>query len=174
MGHLHRVIATSVLTLGLAACPGGERAPNAAGAVAVERCTLETPLEPGIPGSPGHLIPSARNPNGESELTALMREMVDDLEAIRAAIAAGGSLGPLPERHFRIRCAWPTTPKDRDAGYDVMAALYLDRLEDLYAAEEDLHGHYDALVSACVTCHQARCQGPLPAIEALRRPAPRP
>lgn len=31
-------------------------------------CTLETPLIPGVPGSPGHLLPSDRNPNGDSEL----------------------------------------------------------------------------------------------------------
>ena len=46
-------------------------------------CNCSTPLQPGVPGSPGHLIVSPRNPNGDSELAVPMRQFVDDLTEAR-------------------------------------------------------------------------------------------
>lgn len=143
-------------------------------APAPERCTFETPLEPGIPGSPGHLIPSDRNPNGLSELAQLMRVMNDDMVALRERVLAGEPVGPLPEHHYGMRCAWPTDQKARNRAYDGMAVHYLGRLEAMHAPGADPQASYEALVDACVTCHQARCPGPVAAILELRLPAPSP
>lgn len=76
-------------------------------------CTFDTKLVPGVPGSPGHLIASERNPNGDSELAAHMRTMVDDLKDARAKVLAGQPVAPLKAKHRKIRCAWPTSLSDR-------------------------------------------------------------
>ena len=57
-------------------------------------CTLDTPLIPGVPGSPGHLLPSEINPNGVSELAALMRTMQRDLAEAGERIRRGEIADP--------------------------------------------------------------------------------
>jgi hypothetical protein len=137
----------------------------------VEDCTFETPLVPGVPGSPGHLIKSARNPNGHSELAALMREMQDHMLAVRKDIAAGRPLGPMPEKHRRMRCSWPTTMADRNEAFDAFSVNYLAQLEALHAPNHatPVGERYDAVLKACRACHENTCPGPIMAIDALAR-----
>lgn len=130
-----------------------------------EDCDLSTPLVPGVPGSPGHLIVSARNPNGDSELAHLMRDMVDELLAARAALEGGEAPAPLFPSHRRMRCAWPTTPDQRNAVYDAMARGYLQRVEAFDA--EPSRVAYNAIVQDCTACHAVSCSGPLDFIEGL-------
>lgn len=89
-------------------------------------CTFTTPLVPGAPGSPGHLVKSERNPNGDSELALMMRRFVDDLSTARALVEAGKPVPPMFAVHRRIRCAWPSKPEERDAGFDARAQGYLE------------------------------------------------
>lgn len=129
-------------------------------------CNLSTPLQPGIPGSPGHLIPSERNPNGDSELATIMRGFVHDLEAARLEVAAGRVPQAMFERHRRMRCAWPTNPRERDEGYDQRALAYLFAVRQFEAAPSQ--ATYGAIVANCVACHQASCSGVIPFIETLQ------
>lgn len=132
-------------------------------------CDFDTPLVPGVPGSPGHLIPSDINPNGASELAALMREMTADLEKVRAGIESGAAPGSLVARHTRIRCSWPTDPGDRTPEFRALSHNYLTRLEALEsAAPADRRAAFDAVVTACRSCHEHSCLGPIPRIEKLR------
>jgi hypothetical protein len=148
-------------------------APASAPASAAPECTLETPLVPGVPGSPGNLLPSAINPNGASELAALMRVMQKDLGEARDTLLAGGPTRPLRSTHARLRCAWPTDPKDRNPTYDAFSQAYLASVESLDAASGDeARAAHDRVIDTCVACHQDTCQGPIPAIEALRFPRP--
>lgn len=140
-------------------------------------CTLATPLQPGVPGSPGHLIQTARNPNGQSELAALMRTMQADMQAARAAIGRGERVSPMLARHRKIRCAWPTQASDRDQAFDVNAQGYLRAIERLQASPpgKDAAAAFDGVLDACRTCHERVCSGALAAVEALRiNPRPRP
>jgi hypothetical protein len=134
----------------------------------VDACTLETPLVPGVPGSPGNLLASEINPNGASELAALMRTMQRDLGLAREAIARGEAPGPMFERHRKMRCAWPTDPAERNATFDGMAQNYLAQVKALDARPADLREAHHRVISACVACHENACTGPIPAIEALR------
>jgi hypothetical protein len=132
-------------------------------------CTLATPLVPGTPGSPGHLLPSLRNPNGDSELAALMRRFVDDLTLTRTALEARGPRRALAPKHRRLRCAWPTEPKDRTPVYDALAQAYLARVEELdLAGPEAAEPAYRRVIEACRGCHQASCPGPLDLIDSLQ------
>jgi len=127
-------------------------------------------LEPGIPGSPDNLIPSPINPNGQSELAALMREMEAHMKAVRQAIVDGTALPVVSERQQKIRCTWPTTASDRNAAFDAFALSYDAALKGLYAAPpgEAQRTAYDGVLATCRTCHENSCPGPIMAIDALK------
>lgn len=136
-------------------------------------CTLDTQLVPGIPGSPGHLIPSAINPNGNSELAQLMRAMQSELKRSRAAIERGDKLAPLWARFRKIRCAWPTNQSDRNPAFDASAQSYLEAVQALDAAPQaEAAKAYGRVLDGCRACHEQSCGGAIPAIEALRMTAP--
>lgn len=156
-------------------CPKKETAPSVPVAAPSEpECTFETKLVPGVPGSPGHLIPSERNPNGASELATHMRLMVDDLKAARAMVEKGEAPAPLFSRHKKLRCAWPTDPKDRNEAFDAMAQNYLAAVRALDAKPADLKPAYSAVVKACRSCHEATCDGPIAVIDQLALDTSRP
>ncbi len=129
------------------------------------QCTGATELEPGVPGSPGHLIPSAINPNGQSELANRMRLMLAELTELKDAVAAGkpAKIGP---GHERIRCSWPTDPRDRDVAFDGMAVTYLNAVDRFN--EGPAVGTFNGVVQACLDCHANTCGGPMVAIRPLR------
>ncbi|MCB9869113.1 MAG: hypothetical protein H6837_04595 [Planctomycetes bacterium] len=129
-------------------------------------CNFETPLVPGVPGSPGHLIKSARNPNGASELAVLMRRFVDDLEEARRLLGAGKPTRALFATHRKMRCAWPTDPSERTRAFDDRARAYLAQVQafDAHPTKQT----YNAVLSACKACHEVSCPGPLDLIGKLR------
>lgn len=151
-----------------AAPPAAAPAPKPLATVEPD-CSLDTPLVPGVPGSPGHLIPSERNPNGDSELAALMRRMQKDLEAARVLVEKGEVPAPMLAAHRRIRCSWPTDVKDRDQIFDGFAVAYLEKVKAL-DGPGDKKASFDALLTACKACHERSCPGPIAAIEKLRLP----
>ncbi len=141
---------------------------DAADAASSAECTLATPLVSGVPGSPGHLVPSERNPNGASELALLMRSMLEDTEAAKTAIVDNRALPPLWSRHRKMRCAWPTEPSDRNAAFDARAADYLARLRELETATTSRRDAYKKVVAACRGCHETTCSGVLDTIDKLK------
>jgi len=166
-----------VLLLFLGCTKPAAAPPKQAGAVAAESaaaplpkdCTLATPLIPGVPGSPGHLLPSAINPNGQSELSAHMRSMQAQLKAARQAIARGEKVAPLLSGFTKLRCAWPTNPADRNAQFDASAQAYLAAVAAFDAAAPAVAAPaYDQVLDACRSCHERSCSGAIVAIEALR------
>jgi hypothetical protein len=136
--------------------------------VDVPECTGQTPLVPGIPGSPGHYVVTDVHPDGASELALLMRGFVDDLKAARADVVAGRAVTPRWSVHRRMRCAWPTSLAERDARYDALAVAYLEqrRALDAHADTET----YNRVLSGCLACHESMCPGPIELIEGLRLP----
>lgn len=156
-----------VMALGCAWVVGCSK-PSAARAE--PECTLTTPLQPGVPGSPGHLIPSDLNPNGASELATLMRRMLADLEALRNHFRSSASAPPKTlleplSAHRRMRCAWPTALNDRTPSFDGWAVNYLNSLENLRTAPSQQT--FQDTVTACKQCHEHSCEGPLSRIRQL-------
>lgn len=137
-----------------------------AAAAADADCNLATVLKPGIPGSPGHLIQSSRNPNGDSELAVLMRRFVDDLRTVRPMLEAGEKVTPLFPVHRTMRCAWPTKPEERDLQYDLRAQAYLAAVTAFdQAPGKDT---YNAMLAGCIACHSVSCGGPLEFLGEMR------
>jgi hypothetical protein len=132
-------------------------------------CSAETALTLGIPGSPGHLIQSERNPNGVSELAHLMRQMVSDLEETRALIQTAGPLKKLYTAHQKMRCSWPTDVRDRNGAFDAMAVGYLEQVKNLDdSAPRNQRDNFNNVLAGCTACHENTCPGPLAVIEKLK------
>lgn len=129
-------------------------------------CTITTDLKPGVPGSPGHLIDSPINPNGDSELSDLMRTMLDDARAAREAVLAGTPIPKMAAVHRRVRCTWPTDPATRNGHFDSMSKRYLDAVTNL--EKTATKRAYGEVVEACLHCHENTCPGPTVAIRKLR------
>jgi len=133
-----------------------------------EECTYQTVLTPGVPGSPGHLIPSDINPNGASELATLMRAMVADLEQGKVALEKGEPLAPMWSRHRKMRCSWPTDSADRNEAFDGMAQTYLAQVKALDAKPANPRAAFNGVVAACQACHENTCPGPIEKITTLK------
>ncbi len=171
-----RPVAATVLVLLAAACtePAAKTAskgevaavPAAAAVHDDADCNLSTPLEPGIPGSPGHLIASKRNPNGDSELATLMRRFVDDLRDARALVEAGEKAPALFPVHRKMRCAWPSRIEERNARFDAFAIGYLTAVRTF--DERPGRDTYNAIIDGCIVCHSQSCGGPIEFIGEMR------
>lgn len=159
---------TTWILFGLCSCKPSDSGHNAT--AASSDCTLETPLKPGVPGSPGNLIPSAINPNGHSELAHLMREMQEDMSRIRDRLLRDEDVGAVDASHKKIRCAWPTEESMRDQAFDLKAQSYLATIDALERAGADQRGFYNAVVGQCISCHNTSCPGPITAIRKLQLP----
>lgn len=152
----------------LSACPkpAAPPPPPPPPAAPVDDCTFETKLVEGVPGSPGHLIASERNPNGASELATLMRRFVDDWKAARIALEADAGVPAYLPAHRRIRCSWPTDAADRNVTFDGYAQNYVKAVKAFDAAPS--RATYEGALDACKACHEVSCGGPLEVIEGLR------
>lgn len=122
-------------------------------------CDLSTPLVPGVPGSPGHMIPVPRNPNGASELSMLMRAFVEDLNEARTRMEAGQPVKKLYAGHRKIRCAWPTKLDERNEAFDQRAVAYLGFVQAFDANPSK--DTYNAIIASCISCHAQSCGGPI-------------
>ena len=109
------------------------------------------------------------NPNGDSELALLMREMFDDMEELKSRIENEQPISSLLG-HENILTAHATQPeKAASAEYQAFAKTYLNTVEALRKAEpEKAKGLYDVLVLNCEACHKELCPGPLVRIEKLK------
>ncbi|MFT3713269.1 MAG: hypothetical protein QM817_36905 [Archangium sp.] len=165
-----RVITTTlVVALAVCSCTRGSTVVDAGAPVsAVDDCTFETKLVAGIPGSPGHLIPSERNPNGASELATLMRTFVDDWRSAKTTLEsdAGVAVGAKFPTHRKLRCSWPTDAADRNVTFDGFAKNYLAAVKAFDA--QPGREKYEGVLDACKACHEVSCGGPLEVIEGLR------
>lgn len=108
------------------------------------------------------------NPNGQSELAGLMREMVAHAEACRNFLDGNGTFPAYPVSVKRLKTAAPTKPDMKEGPYDQLADVYLSSLEQLYgASKEGQKEKYQFVVNACQGCHLSFCPGPLKKIETL-------
>lgn len=129
-------------------------------------CNLSTKLQEGIPGSPGHLIVSPRNPNGDSELALLMRTFVDQLRDARTLVEAGQPVPKFLPTWRKMRCAWPTKPDERNEKFDTRAIGFLQQVEafDEHPGRET----YNSIIAGCIACHSQSCGGPIDFIDSMK------
>ncbi len=111
------------------------------------------------------------NPNGDSELALLMRDMFEDGMKAKEIIKKG----EMPELLLdfeKIHSAQATEPeKAASPEYKVHALSYLQAVEALKNADKDhLEKSYTNMVDACMNCHRALCPGPMVKIKKMYLP----
>jgi hypothetical protein len=108
------------------------------------------------------------NPNGDSELALLMRDMTAHIEAERKRLDAGKEPGELPENHEKIKSALPTDSKQLTGNFNGFADVYLDALKAYHSSTAENHQFaFNNMIKSCISCHQEECPGPIKRIEKL-------
>ena len=130
-------------------------------------CNYQTPLKPGILGSPSNLIQLPNRDPGVTELAAIMRYIYDSMKARRNDLIAGKPAKQLTalSDFSKISCAWPTDADTRSPIFDSFARA--NQLQIKHHEETPNIDTFNAVVSGCLSCHQQYCPGPIGAIEGL-------
>ena len=111
------------------------------------------------------------NPNGDSELAVLMREMVLHAQASRDSIEKNTVLPRFPENFSRIFFAKKTDTTIDKQLFDGLAQIYLNNLKHFYQSDIAIRKKdFNSLVTSCSGCHQNFCGGPLKRINKLYLP----
>ncbi|MGB0431383.1 MAG: hypothetical protein ACPGLV_12985 [Bacteroidia bacterium] len=109
------------------------------------------------------------NPNGETELALLMRQMDSDLNAAKTAMRAGN----LPNYNFvhnAIKTAEPTKKHIKgDPVFASFADVYINSIKAANNAEIDsIPAMHNKIIMNCIECHKSYCTGPIDRIRKLR------
>lgn len=115
--------------------------------------------------------PASLNPNGDSELAKLMREMAKFMETTRPLIVRSDSLLPYPENFVQIHTAKSTPGMVDEQTMRFMGSNYLAAIKEMYDCRvEQRKDHFNIAVKACVVCHESVCPGPLKRIGKMEIP----
>lgn len=118
---------------------------------------------------PKEVVKQPLNPNGDSELALLMREMFDEGMLMKNMIK-NGEHPEIRVEFQKILTAEATEPeKAASAEYKAFAQTYINTMEAMKdASPEDKLVLYDTMVENCMTCHAALCPGPNRRIKKLK------
>jgi hypothetical protein len=109
------------------------------------------------------------NPNGDSELALLMRQMTAHLEKEKLKMEADDAPGMMPQGFDKILTAKPTDTKQLSENFQEFAKMYLESLKAYHTAKpENYRLAYNNLVKTCISCHSQECPGPVKRIEKLK------
>lgn len=108
------------------------------------------------------------NPNGDSELALLMRDMFDEGMRIKTLIEQGKKTD-VAVAFEKIHSAQATDPeKMKTADFAPLADAYVQVVQQLKNAEgEQARTAYTGMVNACMNCHRSVCPGPMRRIEKM-------
>jgi len=102
------------------------------------------------------------NPNGDSELAILMRELANWNDSCKAAIQSGRAIPAKPAKLNTLLTAKKTDETIDINLYNSMASLYQGRVAAFEAStDENRIDLYNGMVTGCVSCHENFCGGPL-------------
>ncbi len=107
------------------------------------------------------------NPNGDSELSLLMRKMAKLGEENALALREGRELVPY-EGGFEAMLSASRSMHVEEEFFQGMAKNYLNNLEKLYAADAaDRVALHNNMIQSCQSCHGETCRGPLKRIDKM-------
>jgi thioredoxin-related protein len=109
------------------------------------------------------------NPNGDSELALLMRDMYDEAERIKKQIKNNDPV-KLTLDYEKILTAHATEPeKANSEQFKGFAKSYLQSIENIkLSSSQEKINHYNNMITNCIACHQMLCPGPLVRIKKLK------
>lgn len=108
------------------------------------------------------------NPNGDSELAILMREMANWTDSCKAALLNHREIPSKPQALSTLHTA-KKTDETIDAGlFNSIATVYENAVQEFENADS---AHkieaYNGMVSGCKSCHSNFCGGPLSRINKM-------
>ena len=108
------------------------------------------------------------NPNGDSELALLMRDMYDDGQRMRVAILNGEPFTSKVDFEKILTAAATEPEKAASSEYHAFAQSYIQTMKALQGADPaKAVALYETMVANCMSCHQALCPGPTMRIKKL-------
>jgi len=112
---------------------------------------------------------SDANPNGDSELALLMRQLFVDGETIKKKIQMDE--GTITEDYIELieKChtAIPTDPDVKTSQFTSFNTILLNEARFLLDNPDDNKENFNQVVNKCMQCHEVFCPGPMKRIKKL-------
>lgn len=109
------------------------------------------------------------NPNGDSELALLMRNLYFEADSIKKLIV--NDEGNISEEFIaeleRIHTASPTDPEVKTAEFTAFNELMINEAKALKETTDNKKEIFNQFVNRCIDCHQVVCPGPIKRIKKL-------
>lgn len=102
-----------------------------------------------------------------SEMASLMERMYAENSQLKQRIVNGDTLGKFPEYMLKIHSAKLTDESDNDAFFKENAANFIKAQRTIYEDPKTAKQHFNDMVTACITCHEGKCGGPIQRIKKL-------
>jgi uncharacterized protein (DUF1015 family) len=102
-----------------------------------------------------------------SEMAALMENMYIENEKLKERIKKGDTIGQFPIHFLNIHKAVMTKESDNDQFFKDQAALFIKSQKLIYEDPKNAKQHFNDGITACVSCHQVKCGGPIQKIKKL-------
>ncbi len=109
------------------------------------------------------------NPNGDSELALLMRQLYYDTDSLKQIVVVEGKEVPqdFMEALEKVHTAIPTDPEVTTAEFTAYNELMINAAKELTTAENKEEA-YNNFLNRCIDCHQVVCPGPIKRINKLK------
>jgi len=101
-----------------------------------------------------------------SELSSMMRDMVDFSKAAKQSLADGKTIDSIPSHFWGLKEAHATRDEHLEKPFQDMTAPYLNALKGIERADSQMY-FYNASIDACKSCHSVYCGGPMEIINQL-------
>ena len=112
--------------------------------------------------------PTSLNPNGDSELALLMRDMAKLSEDNAIALREGKELVPYNGEFTAMKKAERTMKDFDETFFQGMSDKYLSDMQKLYEAKPaERIALHNNVVESCQACHNQICPGPLKRIDKM-------
>ena len=110
------------------------------------------------------------NPNGDSELALLMRQMYLDADSIKQLIV--NDEGTISDEFIaeleQVHLAIPTDATVKTPEFKAFNELLINQAKALKESSENQIDGFNQLVNRCLDCHQSFCPGPMVRIKKLK------
>lgn len=112
---------------------------------------------------------SAINPNGDSELALLMRQLFYDADSLKQLIITkeGNITDEFIAEIERVHTAIPTDPEVKTEEFKAFNNLLINEAKAVQKNTENKAEAFNQLVNRCIECHQVVCPGPIKRIKKL-------
>ncbi len=110
--------------------------------------------------------PKPLNPNGDSELALLMRDMFEESDSLKRLVMDGKQLSGL-KKYQDIHSAIPTDPNVQGPVFEAFAEAYINSIEALEVSDSASVFNFNHMVDQCMNCHTEFCPGPRKRIKKL-------